>query len=154
MNYSKITNEQWGILTEKSKLVAIQSILTSWKLNGKRIKYDSKWFLEAIEQSIVDTDGTKLEERMKILAKMGNAFGERDELIKELSSQLTKEDKERYLYVNNKIKEYKQTQKKEFISDKIFDNIINNCANNFNISSKEMLSSWDKADKAHWGVEL
>ena len=154
MNYAKITNQQWNQMSEKSKIVAIQSILTSWKLNGKSIKYDLKWFLDAVESSIVDIDNTKLGERLELLAKAGNAFGERDALINKLMSQLTEDDKQKHLYIEDKVKEYKIENNQEFLSDKTFDEIINKCAKYFNIEYKEMFSIWDKVDKAHWGVEL
>lgn len=153
MNYPLITNKQWRKLNKTQKIVAIQSILNSWKENYKNSRYDAQWFFEAVESSIVDSDGMDLGKRMSMLAVMSNAFGDKDEIINKLVSQLTDEEKQRYLYIEEKVKEYKKENNQEYISDSAFIETVNKSAEHFNISKEEIMGSWEKMDKARNGIE-
>lgn len=153
MDYRKIGNEEWKSMSDNQKKIAIQEILTLWKLKGKNIKYDVDWFLKAYETSIVEGDNTTLEERLTLLAIIGNAFGDRDDKIKKLMSKLTKEEIKKYNYITNKFTEYEKEHHSTSVPDNAFDDIIEATAKEFNMKSIELEKLWQKVNKATHGVE-
>lgn len=147
-----ITYNEWKDISYDEKIRLIQSVINIWKQEGKNVKYDVTWFFEAVEASMIEEDNTKLFDKMNLFALIGNAFGQRDELIKKLLSKITTEEFEIYKYVEDRFNYY-DTNEGHYSGDKYFNKSINDGAKKFHLSDEEVKNAWDKVDKAKYGVE-
>lgn len=139
---------EWNDLNKIDKRNKIIEVINSF---NRPVKYDVDWYFNAIESSIYEGDTTSIDDKIKLISFISNAFGDSDEKILKLLSKCTDEEIKLYEYVEYKIKEFKDDKD---ITEKQFLAIIDNCANELHVSVDYLLSKWQKVDGARLGVDL